>query len=75
MLALVSHFKSSFRAPFPTNAARHAVRVDPEREMPLVEKTMRAHSDMAALHAAAQDMNVGKGALCWMLSEFIRAVD
>lgn len=75
MLALVSHFKTSFRAPFPTNAARHAVRVDPEREMPLVEKTMRAYSDMTALHAAAHDMNVGKGALCWMLSEFIRAVD
>ena len=75
MLALVSHFKSSFRAPFPTDAARHALRVDPEREMPLVEKTMRAHADMAALHAAAHDMNVGKGALCWMLSEFIRAVD
>lgn len=38
MLALVSHFKTSFRAPFPTNAAPHAVRVDPEREMPLVER-------------------------------------
>ena len=75
MLALVSHFKSSFRAPFPTSAARHTVRVDPEREMPLVEKTMRAHSDMAALNAAAHDINVGKGALCWMLSEFIRAVN
>ena len=43
--------------------------------MPLVEKTMRAHSDMAALHAAAQDMNVGKGALCWMLSELLAGVD
>ncbi len=75
MLALVSHFKSSFRAPFPTDAARHELRWSPGREMPLVEKTMRARSDMVALHAAAHDMNVGKGALCWMLSEFIPAVD
>ena len=68
MLALVSHFKSSFRAPFPPYIAG-------DRDMPLVEKTMRAHSDMAALHAAAQDMNVGKGALCWMLSELLAGVD
>ena len=74
MLALVSHFKSSFRAPFATNAATHAVRVNPEGEMPLVEKTMRAYSDMIALNAAAHDMNVGKGALCWILSDFIRSM-
>ena len=44
------------------------------RDAAFVEKTIRAYSDMVALNAAAHDMNVGKGALCWMLSEFILSI-
>ena len=44
MLALVSHFKSSFRAPFTTNAAPHASRVSPEREMPLLSRRQSGHT-------------------------------